>query len=30
VIGMPHPDVEITSEKFAALEPVLDEWARRL
>jgi hypothetical protein len=27
---MPHPDVEIISDKFAALEPVLDERARRL
>jgi hypothetical protein len=27
---MPHTDVEIISEKFVALEPVLDERARRL
>jgi Rhodopirellula transposase DDE domain len=27
---MPHPDVEVISEKYATLEPVLDERARRL
>ncbi len=28
--SMPHPDVETISEKYAILEPVLDERARRL
>jgi Rhodopirellula transposase DDE domain len=28
--SMPHPDVETISEKYATLEPVLDERARRL
>ena len=27
---MPHPDVEVISEKYATLEPVLDERVRRL
>src|SRR5438270_2847008 len=27
---MPHPDSQVISEKFASLEPVLDERARRL
>ena len=28
--GIPHPDVETISEKYATLEPVLNERARRL
>ena len=27
---IPHPDVQVIAEKFATLEPVLDERARRL